>query len=396
MVTTLPFTGLAPLEVFAVSDVGAQLTWRGLPAGPVRAYAEALDATPPTQASHKRVDANLFNANGVDAKQLGENGWVGAGEITGLRPDTRYRIAVTAGEHPVGALTVTTQPALSGDPLVRFATIGDLHLGETGFGLLKQIRHPDESTPFRCAKAAAHEAREWGAELLVIKGDITHNGVEWELFDELLADINMPILAIPGNHDVFGPLDGAAELRRRNLFPHPVHWQDQGSTRVVAVDSTVPGHNSGRIAPRLKDLCEAIDTGSPVLVFTHHHFQDSTIPRFLPFGVKHREGTPLLNRLLEVNPNLIISSGHTHRNRIRTFGTALITEVSSTKDYPGVWAGYEVHAEGVRQVVRRVADPACIAWTDRSSSAVGGIWGRWSPGSLRHRCHVHYWAETNI
>ena len=98
--------------------------------------------------------------------------------------------------------------------------------------------------------------------------------------------------------------------------------------------------------------------------------------------------------LLEVNPDLAVSSGHTHRNRARHHHTALITEVGSAKDHPGVWAGYAVHRDGIRQVVRRVADPSCLAWTDRTHAAVAGIWGRWSPGRLADRCITHRWATT--
>ncbi|NIR41688.1 MAG: hypothetical protein GWN79_27310, partial [Actinobacteria bacterium] len=58
----------------------------------------------------------------------------------------------------------------------------------------------------------------WGARLLVIKGDITEDGrpEQWELFDELLADSPIPVMAIPGNHDTVGrpwSLDATEALR---------------------------------------------------------------------------------------------------------------------------------------------------------------------------------------
>ncbi|MFQ5558939.1 MAG: hypothetical protein ACE5GB_15715, partial [Acidimicrobiales bacterium] len=64
----------------------------------------------------------------------------------------------------------------------------------------------------------------------------------------------------------------------------------------------------------------------------------------------------------------------------------------STKDHPGVWAGYEIHAEGVHQTVRRVAEPACLEWTERTAAVVGGIWGRWAPGELGDRSVTHRWT----
>ena len=48
--------------------------------------------------------------------------------------------------------------------------------------------------------------------------------------------------------------------------------------------------------------------------------------------------------------------------------------------FPGTWAGYAVHEGGIRQVVRRVAAPDAIAWTDRTRHGLGGMWGLIAPG----------------
>jgi hypothetical protein len=99
----------------------------------------------------------------------------------------------------------------------------------------------------------------------------------------------------------------------------------------------------------------------------------------------------LLHTIHAANPDTIVASGHTHRHRRHQFGSVVAAEVGSTKDYPGTWAGYVVHEGGIRQVVRRVAAPHCIAWTESTRNAVGGVWGRWSPGLRSHRCFVHRW-----
>ena len=59
--------------------------------------------------------------------------------------------------------------------------------------------------------------------------------------------------------------------------------------------------------------------------------------------------------------------------------------------YGGTWAGYVVHEGGIRQVVRRVAAPAAIRWTEETKRALLGVWGRWSPGRLDDRCLSHTW-----
>jgi hypothetical protein len=69
----------------------------------------------------------------------------------------------------------------------------------------------------------------------------------------------------------------------------------------------------------------------------------------------------------------------------------VITEVGSPQHYPGTWAGYVVHEGGIRQVVRRVAAPDAIAWTEQTRRSVLGVWARWSPGRIQDRCFSIAW-----
>jgi hypothetical protein len=63
-----------------------------------------------------------------------------------------------------------------------------------------------------------------------------------------------------------------------------------------------------------------------------------------------------------------------------------VTEVGSPKDYPGTWAGYVVHEGGIRQVVRRVAAPEVIRWTESTDGPCSGV----GPVVTRHpRRPVH-------
>lgn len=372
---TFPFTGLAPAEIFAVEDDRAQLVWRDLPNGAVGV----------------RIG---------DREEVVGDGPTGAAELVGLPPDTATPIDVLVDGRPVASVTAVTTPALAGPELVRVATISDLHLGEHGFGLVKEMREPDDGRapyPLRCATAAVAEAEAWGADLLVVKGDITHSGRpdQWEAFDALLATTSIPVIAIPGNHDTFakpGSSDAAAELRRRDLFPSAVHSLDRAGVRFVAADTTTPRHTWGRIRHLHDDLVEAVDVPGPALLFVHHHLETHAYPRLWPLGTPRRHAGAVLDALVEANPDLLLSSGHTHRNRMRTHGPATVTEVGSTKDHPGVWAGYVVHRSGIRQVVRRVAAPDCIEWTERTRAVVGGIWGRWSPGRLPDRSFLRRWT----
>ena len=377
MAPTLPFTRLDPIEVFAVEDNRAQLVWRSLPEGTLSVVVEGREVT------------------------LGDAGVPGAAEVSGLRADSSHPIDICVDGRVVAQRTIHTEPSLEGHELVRIATISDLHLGEDGFGLFKPMKErpaPAELHPLRCAKAAVREAVEWGAQLLVIKGDITEDArpEQWALFDELLAETPIPVLAVPGNHDTVGgkgSICATTALRERGLFAAPVLTEDVGGIRIVAVDTTVPTHSWGRMKRSADELCAAVDVATPALIFMHHHIEPQHLPWFWPLGVPRHDGGSAVDRIVGTNPDVLISSGHTHRNRVRRLGSAVLTEVGSTKDHPGVWAGYIVHPSGVRQVVRRVAEPSCLAWTDRTHAAVGGIWGRWSPGALDDRVITHRWIR---
>lgn len=380
MAPTLPFTGLESIEVFAVEDTCAQLVWRNLPHGDLGVVVDGCEQV------------------------LGPGGRSSAAEITDLTPGKANTVDVTLDGRVIARRTIATTPSLPGPALSRIATISDLHLGENGFGLVKEMResgdHP-HGYPLRCARAAAQEATEWGADLLVIKGDITEKGQpeHWAQFDELLESITIPVVAIPGNHDTFqnpGSLDAVEELRTRGLFPDAIQSLDLPGVRVVTVDTTTPRHTWGRIHHVADPLRDAVEGELPVLLFLHHHLETHHYPRIWPLGTPKRQASAVLESLVRANADLLISSGHTHRNRARTHGTAVITEVGATKDHPGVWAGYVAHPSGVRQVVRRVAEPSCIEWNDRTHAVVGGIWGKWSPGRIDDRSFAHTWSRSAV
>ncbi|MEM9201726.1 MAG: metallophosphoesterase, partial [Actinomycetota bacterium] len=361
-------------------DVSAQIGWRHLPAG--------------------RLDVVVHHQSGSVTHDLGDPGGAGVADIDGFTPNTATPIEIVVDGRVIADHVVQSQPTIDDGAVTRIATISDLHLGETGFGLVKQLREPDDVTPYplRCALAAVREAQAWGAELLVIKGDITEEGLphEWELFDQLLDQVSIPVVAVPGNHDTVEhneSADATRELQQRGLFPEPVHVLDRTDTRIVLADSTVPTHSWGRLGRHRELLLDAVAVDRPALIFTHHHLEDRMVPWFWPLGVQRYDNASLVRELAEANPDLFISSGHTHRTRARTEAGVAITEVGSTKDFPGVWAGYTVHGSGVRQVVRRVAQPDCVSWTERTHAVVAGIWGRWSPGTLADRSLTHRWPS---
>ncbi|MBW3614953.1 MAG: metallophosphoesterase family protein [Actinobacteria bacterium] len=374
---------MSGLSVFAVEDTAAQVCWTELPGAD--AVLRAGDVEVPL---HDHDPARP-----------------GAVVVEGLQPDTDYEVVLEVGRarRVAGALRTLAPPP--GSLLSRFATISDLHIGEPAFGLLPRVRElpappPEQGYAARCARAAIAEAAAWGAEALVVKGDLTFSGrpKQWELVAEILSSAPMPVYATLGNHDVFAKsTDGRVVLARCGVaIPYePTSVSLPGITLVV-------GHSAQarRSAGHLDDRqCETLvrlagDSPGGAFVTLHHYVDPLPIPSRYPPGIPRQQGDPLLRGLAEANPATLVSFGHTHRNRRGVRHGLAVTEVGSTKDYPGVWAGYAVHEGGIRQVVRRISDPSCLAWTQETRRMLGGFWGLWAPGRLSSRCFSHPWPAS--
>jgi 3',5'-cyclic AMP phosphodiesterase CpdA len=89
------------------------------------------------------------------------------------------------------------------DERTRLAVIADPHLSTEEEGTSKLFEHTVEHV-----QAAIEDASERDIDAVVCAGDITKDGERWNFdrFDELIADLDVPFYSVPGNHDV--PKDG--------------------------------------------------------------------------------------------------------------------------------------------------------------------------------------------
>ncbi len=153
-------------------------------------------------------------------------------------PRVALRGRSRAGPHPAGA----ARPELS-----RIATISDVHIGERQFGRWPRISpdgiwHGSDAYPTACSRAALDEALAWGAQLIVVKGDLTHDDrdAEYERLASLVASIPVPVLVLPGNHDGGDRRngDGVSVLARHGVdLTTTVKVHDLPGVRVVAASS---------------------------------------------------------------------------------------------------------------------------------------------------------------
>lgn len=342
-----------------------------------------------------------FRADGAETV-VDADGGPGVADLGGLEPDRAGELGAEGNGVPSGRVSIPyrTLPRLAGPELYRFATVSDLHLGVEVFGLSNRMREkpaPAEPHPVRCTRAALREAQAWGAQRIVAKGDITDKGQrkEWELFGGLMADLGLPVDVIPGNHDVERRREMEIDEALTHIGLPPldggVRSVDVPGARLVLVDTTTIERKRGHLGHAAEIIDDHVRTApGPVFMAMHHQPERNPLP-FYPPGHESRAARRFLDAVAGANPATFVTAGHTHRNRAWRHGPLMVTEVGSPKDYPGTWAGYVVHEDGIRQVARRVGEPSATRWIEYTRRAVFTAWGRWSPGSLAVRCLVHRW-----
>lgn len=156
----------------------------------------------------------------------------------------------------------------SAERCLRILQITDTHLFADPAGRLVGM-NTEESTLEILDKVLAECLPQ---DLLLATGDIVHGGEEngYLRFKERFEKLGIPTLVIPGNHD-------DPEAMRRVLQGGQVRRADHlllGRWQFVMLDSTVPGHDGGHLAPAELELLERRLAAHPdhhAIVCLHHH-----------------------------------------------------------------------------------------------------------------------------
>jgi 3',5'-cyclic AMP phosphodiesterase CpdA len=160
-------------------------------------------------------------------------------------------------------------------------------------------------------------------DVIVLTGDLTDHGgaAEYDHLREILRSADMPVYAIPGNHDnreeLRAAFAGAGYFPPDGFLQYTVEGHE---VRIVALDTNVPGHHHGELcAERLAwlDATLAAAPTQPTVVMMHH-------PPFAT-GIQHMDAAGLrdipsfaavIGRHNQVER---ILCGHLHRTIDRRF-----------------------------------------------------------------------------
>ncbi|MDZ7679936.1 MAG: metallophosphoesterase [Acidimicrobiales bacterium] len=304
----------------------------------------------------------------------------------GLAPDT---------DHELRGVSFRTLPR-PGELLCRFATVNDVHFGETEAGVIAGVETavftgPDGAPPYpeTMNRAAVAEIEAIDPKVVLVKGDLTDEGTrdEYGEFLECYGDtFGDRLVHIRGNHDAYLGQD---------FMPEGPFRVDLPGVRLLMIDTTRPHHAGGSIDPAHLEWLDDNAAGSevPVLVFGHHHpwSPDSAQRPHDYFGIDP-DSSEALVEVVAHRPEIAgYFAGHTHRNRVRQFsatGDLPWVEVACVKDFPGSWAEYRVFEGGVLQVHRRISAPEALEWSETCRGLYEGLidYPSYALGELSDRC----------
>jgi 3',5'-cyclic-AMP phosphodiesterase len=202
---------------------------------------------------------------------------------------------------------------MTASPLL-IAQISDLHIKTAGELPGQQV---DNSAALKRCIMHLNGMRPRPA-MVVVTGDLVDGGQpeEYAHLRQLLADLALPLVAIPGNHDAREPM--------RRAFPKQPYAQSEGPMNLhvavgpldlILIDSSVAGQGHGVIEYETLAWLEATLTLSadrPALLFVHH-------PPFAT-GIRYMDAMNLRNAedlatILQRHPRgRMTACGHVHRS----------------------------------------------------------------------------------
>ncbi|MEI8237985.1 MAG: metallophosphoesterase [Actinomycetota bacterium] len=299
--------------------------------------------------------------------------------------------------HHVRGHDITTRARPAGALLCRFATVNDVHFGETECGKIdndpngpiQRPLHGEASYPDTMNQGAVAEIATIDPTVVIVKGDLTNAGrpEEFAAFEACYRTaFDDKLHVVRGNHDAY---EGQHEYAGDR-------WIEMPGVVVALIDTTIARHTTGTITDEQIDWLDdhLANTDRPVIVMGHHQ-------QWIPGGdMSHRgedyfglhpDASDALDELFARRTKaLAYTAGHTHRHRVRHMSCgAPSIEIGCVKDFPGTWAEYRVYEGGIDQVVHRISTPDALSWSERCRHLYSDFavdYESYALGTLEDRC----------
>lgn len=171
-------------------------------------------------------------------------------------------------------------------------------------------------------------------DLVVLTGDLVDHGHpdEYANARALLADLTIPCLVMPGNHDDRDNLRAAFADHAYLPATGPLHYcLDTHAVRLVALDSTVPGKHHGALDAAGLDWLRATlkqNTTKPTVVMLHHPPFVSGIPYMDAYRLL--DAAPLAEVIGAFRNIEAVLCGHVHRPMFRRWAGTVVCACPST------------------------------------------------------------------
>ena len=164
-------------------------------------------------------------------------------------------------------------------------------------------------------------------DMAIVTGDLTDFGTdeEYQRFRQIMAPLEIPYRAIPGNHDKLEAM--RTGFSDQDWMPEtgPINWiQELTDLVLIGLDSSVTGNPHGHLGDATLGYlqkCLNAAGGKTVIVGVHH-------PPFLTGKEKMdiqnlRDSTKLRQILSGYQGEVKLICGHVHRNIVTLFGNVI-------------------------------------------------------------------------
>ena len=207
------------------------------------------------------------SGNGEVLRQEQSGNLVGRFIFENLVPGTEYKARVSINDEFI-EMDFKTLPEPQTERLFRIALFSDTHISSRINACHGRL-HSESISLLRSLMQQAAKS----ADYIVGPGDMADGGsaVEFAALEEIIASVNIPVLAVPGNHDV---VHGGDE-RFARLFKNTTFFFERDNIQFAGLNT-----GNGRLNKACnREVVAKIDPAKAVIIFSHFQlFADEWIP----------------------------------------------------------------------------------------------------------------------